>query len=637
VILRRLRLRDFRQFRGEHEVVFASGSDRNVTVLTGVNGAGKTGLFYALNWALYGEAETLPGSLVNKAAAQEPTPRSWVEVAFVHDGSEFIARRELGVTPSGYEREISFTLSRLDSGGRVKEIQDPSAYVNVILPKDARRYFFFDGERIDELSRPGHEQEVREAVRSVLKLKVLERTSQHLDDAAKDYQKALRQQGQLDDEQRGLIDAAEELDRSIRAREDELAELRQRITKLEHQVQGARAKLDRLVEIREIQAERREVEALAERLRADFDDASETLREAVGRGAAVVAASALERARAVLEEKRAAGEIPTGIRQQLIEDLLRERICICGRPLDEPATEALTARHGHSVSSDVAESVLNTASDIRLLQARAADTSVVLERGVARRAELREDMTDNDRRLEDISERLRGDFTEDVAQLEESRRYLEDRLRDSLVEAKVGEREMGELRAQLAKTRAQLGSLESRSVEGERAKRRWELATASAEAARVVLTHFSADMRGRIEDATDEIFKMFVWKEKQFLAVRVTEDYKLEVDDRFGTATLAGLSAGERQVLSLAFIAGMSKVTGEEAPIVIDTPFGRLSEMPVTSIVTELPKIAKQLVLFVTDREMDDEARSLIEPRIGREYSLEFDDSVGETSIEATR
>jgi len=34
---------------------------------------------------------------------------------------------------------------------------------------------------------------------------------------------------------------------------------------------------------------------------------------------------------------------------------------------------------------------------------------------------------------------------------------------------------------------------------------------------------------------------------------------------------------------------------------------------------------------------MDDEARSLIEPRIGREYSLEFDDSVGETSIEATR
>ena len=49
--------------------------------------------------------------------------------------------------------------------------------------------------------------------------------------------------------------------------------------------------------------------------------------------------------------------------------------------------------------------------------------------------------------------------------------------------------------------------------------------------------------------------------------MRVTEDYRLEVVDRYDDRSLPGLSAGERQVLSLAFIAGMSKVTGEEAPL----------------------------------------------------------------------
>jgi DNA sulfur modification protein DndD len=77
----------------------------------------------------------------------------------------------------------------------------------------------------------------------------------------------------------------------------------------------------------------------------------------------------------------------------------------------------------------------------------------------------------------------------------------------------------------------------------------------------------------------------------------------------------------------------MSQVTGEEAPIVIDTPFGRLSEMPVTSIVKTLPVIAKQLVLFVTDREMDDESRRLLSDRVGRSYTLTFDDAIGATSI----
>src|SRR5689334_13831272 len=50
-----LELTDFRQFRGTQTVHFAGKEPRNVTVVFGANGTGKTTLLNAFTWALYGE------------------------------------------------------------------------------------------------------------------------------------------------------------------------------------------------------------------------------------------------------------------------------------------------------------------------------------------------------------------------------------------------------------------------------------------------------------------------------------------------------------------------------------------------------------------------------------------------------
>ncbi len=176
---------DFRQYRGEHEIQFAFDADRNVTIVTGVNGAGKTGLFYALNWVLYGaEASALPGS----AHQQGRSPRGSTSAGVGAAGSFCTRARNSSFAGNSFERPLvkSATAAyRFRSFPRVAESSSsgtPRRSINVILPKDARRYFFFDGERIDELTRPGHEREVQDAVRSVLKLKVLERAADHLAD-----------------------------------------------------------------------------------------------------------------------------------------------------------------------------------------------------------------------------------------------------------------------------------------------------------------------------------------------------------------------------------------------------------------------------------------------------------------------
>ena len=55
MILERIVLENFRQFKGRQEIVFSDLRERNVTVVHAENGFGKTTLLNAILWALYGQ------------------------------------------------------------------------------------------------------------------------------------------------------------------------------------------------------------------------------------------------------------------------------------------------------------------------------------------------------------------------------------------------------------------------------------------------------------------------------------------------------------------------------------------------------------------------------------------------------
>jgi DNA sulfur modification protein DndD len=54
MILERLVLNNFRQFKGRQEIVFSDIRRRNVTIVHAENGFGKTTLLKALLWGFYG-------------------------------------------------------------------------------------------------------------------------------------------------------------------------------------------------------------------------------------------------------------------------------------------------------------------------------------------------------------------------------------------------------------------------------------------------------------------------------------------------------------------------------------------------------------------------------------------------------
>jgi DNA sulfur modification protein DndD len=234
---------------------------------------------------------------------------------------------------------------------------------------------------------------------------------------------------------------------------------------------------------------------------------------------------------------------------------------------------------------------------------------------------------------EELRDRTADGVTEEVRGLEVARRQFESARGDLRFELGRIESQMQMLDREFNQKSEVLRKSAAQSGTAAREKRRYELASEARVAAEDLLSRFSTDMRERIEAETDRVFKSLVWKARQFKSVRILDDYRLDVIDRFDLSGLRELSAGERQVLSLAFIVAMSKVTGEEAPLVIDTPFGRISETPLHNIAEALPDISGQLVLLVTDRELDESARKSMLPKIGKEYLLSFNDELGSTEL----
>ena len=70
MLLKSLKLKDFRQFKGEQEITFSTDPIRNVTVIMGENGSGKTTLAQAFTWCLYGDTDFDDKSMLCKATAQ---------------------------------------------------------------------------------------------------------------------------------------------------------------------------------------------------------------------------------------------------------------------------------------------------------------------------------------------------------------------------------------------------------------------------------------------------------------------------------------------------------------------------------------------------------------------------------------
>lgn len=183
MLLKSITLKDFRNFIGTQTVVFSDDPDRNVTVIMGENGAGKTTFAQAFTWCLYGETGFTDKMVMSKAVLQTMSPNDVkpvsVEIVLRHNNTDYYIRREQEFRRdyNGHVKPLTAKLTVRYKGKDGQQEFVPPAQVEYkikeILPRELSGYFFFNGERIDKMSKEiqsGRSMEFADAVKRLLGL-----------------------------------------------------------------------------------------------------------------------------------------------------------------------------------------------------------------------------------------------------------------------------------------------------------------------------------------------------------------------------------------------------------------------------------------------------------------------------------
>ena len=142
----------------------------------------------------------------------------------------------------------------------------------------------------------------------------------------------------------------------------------------------------------------------------------------------------------------------------------------------------------------------------------------------------------------------------------------------------------------------------------------------------------------KLENEVTECFRYLLHKSE--LVQRVTIDaatFTLSLYDRQGQLLPKHrLSAGEKQLLAIALLWGLARVSGRQLPIAIDTPLGRLDSSHRTNLIERyFPAASEQVILLSTDTEIAESEVAKLRDRgaITREYLLHHDPNQQRTEV----
>lgn len=650
----RLELCNFASYFGEHSIDFDCGTDKPVVVVLGGTGQGKTTLFDAINWALYGTDYEITLKekrnraildYVNETALQEAQREvAFVEMSctlyFEHEGQHYYITQSLAASPylegdnlRAKQSDRTTSLYEILSSGSHKPIKYDSLFLDTILPNNVKDYFLFDGDRIYNLSLPGSSQEVRNAIYRVVDLELLSNARDHLRDIAAEYRREAKR------ESRGDLTAVEEhYDREYERLErlkDEVNRLDQEKLAIEAQIKKLEAELESLPDTSELQNRRSGLQSRAEQLEKQLTEVHASLRTNAATAALSFARQPAEDLVTILDSKREKGEIPKAVSQTLLTDLLKLNRCICGTEFIEgdPIHQALVHR------LDIEKRKPNDQALLDLLMGLGKASALIDEafdrlREQDRQAQqLRTVLRDVGLEIQQVDQELDKLPKVDVRKLVQEVR--ERRNASNSVERKItqAQTQIQTIEKNIQNLEKQRDALSKQQTKARALQLRERLATTAESEIDRIYQVFAENSRQAVEALTIEEFKRFVLSASEY-QVRLSEDYELEVLDSNGNRALQRLSMGQSQCLSLSFITAISRVSEKHPPLVIDMPFGRLDQDVHDAISRRLPELTRQLILFlIPNIEWNETTTRNLTPKCSHIYRLDFDEKNRQTTI----
>lgn len=195
-------LNNFGIYKGEHCITLHNQQNRrNITLVGGMNGRGKTTILDAIFLCLYGRKATeyITGKKeayasvlqdhINKSALDQTT---YITLEFALDGDSFSS---ITITRSWKKtgKKLETHLEVLKDGLRDEYLsQNWEYYVEELIPFGIAKFFFFDNEKISQIADDEAFDKVKDSIKSVMGVTTIESLCAHISKIVKSKTDALK-------------------------------------------------------------------------------------------------------------------------------------------------------------------------------------------------------------------------------------------------------------------------------------------------------------------------------------------------------------------------------------------------------------------------------------------------------------
>ena len=654
MLLQSIKLENFRQFRNE-SIDFADGSNgKNVTIIIGENGTGKTTFAQAFFWCLYGETEFSDKNILNKVVASELRPGQEAKVQVIlklkHGDVDYTLIRE-----QVYRKDTSnrikadntiFDIAKKDASGNTSYIKKTACESEVkgILPKELSRYFFFDGERIEKMSKDisngKKAADFADAVKGLLGLNGMYSAIQHFNPRVRtsvisSYESSYNSQS--NEKIKSYTD-------TINRCNTEIEQIDARIEELDAEIEAATIRkgekvkeLKQYEEGEKLQDEKEKLQrkiTIAERSKANVYKMIS--KDFNGNLSPFFSIALIQRALELLSEKDFAGKDIPYMHAKTIEYLLKQKVCLCGTHLDEGTIpyakikELIDFLPPQSISTtigDFKKEAKRRAVDKRDLYGQLADHMAVISQQDDDLTELRDDLAIVEGKLSggDVRDKVRA-INHEIQLCDQT--IIKDRDERDKKIADRARKETERDRADAERRNLTLLDETNKKIEVYK--------TYAERIYKELLVEYSSSeekIRTRLQTTINDIFKQIYngglyleIDEKYHISVYVT-DYEGDVE----TSTAQSIS------VIFAFITGIIKMardnrnstdedtkllSSEPYPLVMDAPLSAFDKRRIKTVCEALPETAEQVIIFIKDTD-GELAEDYMGDRIGSRHHFD--------------
>jgi DNA sulfur modification protein DndD len=647
----KLVLENFSSYYGKHVLELHTTDKKPVAIIIGGGGKGKTSIFDALNWALYGvayettlEIEEQKGIVdyVNESALYDAIQsNSSVEMAcslyFEHENKHYRIQQAICVKQENGTLEISDRTSALheySSTGNLSTIPRIDLFLNEILPNNVRDYFLFNGDRINRLSLPGSSEEIRDGIYRVVDLELLQNGTTHLLEVAKKFRRYAKDSsvGEVAEIESQYFAAHEQYD-ELKAKNDNYQAEKRAI---EDKIEVISNKLRSLDETIKLQSKR---DVLQERHKNNVSaqkDIIIQIRSTAAIASLGVVAPEINQLEKTLGDKKGKGEIPSSISENLLKDILEIGKCICGTEFKagDKVHKHLQERLRQAVEKEnKGQELLDLFFGLRSSKSQIRDARQKLSELEKRRTSTMKAQVEIEKQLNETLQKLKKVPDEDISKLTNNYEELNNDLTTVRINIQTTLDKMRVKDEEIRRLRIRRDELSENQAKVRKFQLRDNLAQKASEELEKIFQKFADDSREEIQSFTREEFQKFI-PTANALSVGINSEFHYDVRDQNGNPALQQLSNGQKQALSLAYITSISRVSEKNPPLVIDMPFGRLDEDVQDNIARRLPELASQVILLVLPGpEWNEHTESILRSKASDLYELEFDEKRRQTTI----